>query len=56
MDIGFRLVWFLSATVKVFAQTVAGTQLNISIAGIEYDDGGFTKLKESIKTIKKRRM
>ena len=44
---------FLAATVKLYSQNVAKTQLNISIAGIEYDDAGFTKLKESIKSNKK---
>jgi hypothetical protein len=44
---------FLPATVKVYAQTVTKNQLNISIAGIEYDDAGFTKLKENIRNNKK---
>ncbi len=46
-------VIFLRATVKVYAQSVTKTQLNISVAGIEYDDVGFTKLKESIRNNKK---
>jgi hypothetical protein len=44
---------FLSATVKLYSQNVAKTQLSISITGIEYDDANFTKLKESIKSNKK---
>ena len=44
---------FLPATIKLYAQTGAKTQLSISVAGIEYDDAGFTKLKESIKSNKK---
>ena len=44
---------FLSIPIKVFAQTGAKTQVNISVAGIEYDDANLTKLKESIKANKK---
>jgi len=44
---------FLSTPIKVFAQTGAKTQVNISVAGIEYDDANLTKLKESIKANKK---
>jgi len=44
---------FLPATVKVYAQSGTKTQLIISVAGIEYDDAGFTKLKESIRNNKK---
>jgi hypothetical protein len=35
----------LQASNKLYAQT----RLTVSVAGIEYDDAGFTKLKESIK-------
>jgi hypothetical protein len=44
---------FLTATVKVCAQSTAKTQVSISVAGIEYDDAGFSKLKESIRNNKK---
>ena len=44
---------FLPTTVKLYGQAGTKTQLNISVAGIEYDDAGFTKLKESIKGNKK---
>ena len=44
---------FLPATVKVYAQTGAKNQISISIAGIEYDDASFIKLKESLKANKK---
>jgi hypothetical protein len=38
---------------KLHAQTVAKTQLSISVAGVEYDDAGFAKLKLNIKSNKK---
>src|SRR5258705_6845454 len=44
---------FLPAAVKVYGQTGTKTQVNISVAGIEYDDANFTKLKESIRNNKK---
>jgi hypothetical protein len=44
---------FLSTSIKVFAQTGVKTQLSISVAGIEYDDAAFTKLKLNIKGNKK---
>jgi hypothetical protein len=44
---------FLPTTIKVYAQTGAKTRLSISVAGIEYDDASFTKLKESIRSNKK---
>jgi hypothetical protein len=44
---------FLPVTIKLYAQIGVKTQLSISLAGIEYDDAGFTKLKESIKSNKK---
>jgi RNAse (barnase) inhibitor barstar len=44
---------FLAGSVKVYAQTGSKTQVNISVAGIEYDDASFTKLKLNIKDNKK---
>lgn len=44
---------FFSVPIKVFAQTDIKTQLTISVAGIEYDDASFTKLKLNIKGNKK---
>jgi len=44
---------FLPVAIKLYGQTGIKTQLSISLAGIEYDDAGFTKLKESIKSNKK---
>jgi len=44
---------FLSTSMKVFAQTGVKIQLSISVAGIEYDDAAFTKLKLNIKGNKK---
>jgi len=43
----------LPVSVKLCAQTSVKNQLSISVAGIEYDDAGFTKLKESMKANKK---
>ena len=44
---------FLPTSLKVYAQAGTKTQVNVSVAGIEYDDANLTKLKESIKANKK---
>jgi len=44
---------FLPATIKVYAQAGTKKQVSIAVAGIDYDDAGFTKLKEGIKNNKK---
>ncbi|WP_301927534.1 hypothetical protein, partial [Ferruginibacter sp.] len=44
---------FLPAVVKVYAQTGTKNQVSIAVAGIEYDDAGFAKLKEGIRNNKK---
>jgi hypothetical protein len=46
----FAALLLLFTTGKLFGQNSA---INISVAGIEYDDAGFTRLKEKIKTNKK---
>lgn len=43
----------LTPALNLSAQSGTKTQVNISVAGIEYDDAGFAKLKESIKNNKK---
>ena len=44
---------FSPGSEKIYAQAGEKTQLSISVAGIEYDDAGFTKLKLNIKGNKK---
>ena len=44
---------FSQVPITVYAQPGAKTQLNISVAGIEYDDASFIKLKLNIKSNKK---
>ncbi len=47
------LLVFLPATIELYAQGGAKTQLNISVSGIEFDDASFIKLKLNIKSNKK---
>jgi hypothetical protein len=47
------LVFLQAVFFETYAQTGARTPLNISIAGVEYDDASFIKLKKAIKNNKK---
>ena len=53
MDIGLSHIHFFAGHCKSICTNWCKNQLNISVAGIEYDDAGFTKLKEGIKNNKK---
>jgi outer membrane usher protein FimD/PapC len=47
------LVFLQAVFFETYAQTGTRTPVNISIAGVEYDDASFIKLKEAIKNNKK---